>query len=101
MRIRPKVERKDREQDRQAPHPCVEKELQRGLDPLLMPPYADYEVHRNQGDLEEDIQQQQIHCAKETDHTSLHHKIKCEILARELLLPPSIEQRQKGQQRRQ
>ncbi len=63
-----------------------------------MAPQADNEIHGDQCDLEEDVEEQQVHRAEKADEPRFHHEIEREICAWLLLLLPGIEQRQEGEQ---
>ncbi len=65
------VENHDGYQHQHAASHGVEDELQRSVDPPLTAPHADEEVHGNEGDLPEDIEQEEIEGGEDPDHAHL------------------------------
>ena len=52
----------------------VEEELERGVLPLLAAPHPDHEVHRQEHDLEEDEEENQVLRDERAGHTGLQHE---------------------------
>ncbi len=61
------------EHERRADH-RVDEELQRGVDPLVVAPSADEEVHRHEHDLEEHEEQEQVEADERADDAGLEQQ---------------------------
>ena len=67
-------QRDDRNQHQQAAQLREEEELRRCVDPPLVTPYADQEVHRHEHQLPEQIEDEQIRSQKDAGYACQHPK---------------------------
>ena len=70
----------DRDKHQQRSDRRVEEELDRGVDPALPAPDSDDEVHRDQGKLEEDVEEEDVRGKEDSDHPHLqqqHQGVEC------------------------
>ncbi len=79
----------------------VDEELDRRRPAVLVPPDADQQVHRDQRDLEEDVEQDQILRGEHPEHPDLGEEDRREVLLEVTPHVPRREHRDDGQQRRQ
>ncbi len=61
----------DRDQHQQRPDERVQHELHRGVDAVRAAPDADDQVHRDQDDLPEDVEEEQVQGHEDADHADL------------------------------
>jgi hypothetical protein len=64
----------DRDQHQHAAGHGVEDELDRGVDALVVAPDADQEIHRDQDEVPEDVEQEDVEGAEHADHRRLEQQ---------------------------
>src|SRR5215207_7315223 len=79
----------------------VDEELDRGRAPVLIPPHADQQVHGDQRDLEENVEQDQILRREDPQHPYLGDEDRCEVLLEISLHIPGGENRNDREERRE
>ena len=82
----------------------VEEELDRGVLALLAAPHADHEVHRQQHDLEEDEEQDEVLGHEGAEHAGVEHEDEDEERLRVVRLGevvPAVDDHQRGDQQRE
>ena len=68
------------DQHQQRPQQGIEKELDRGIHPIRPTPDPDYEKHRNQHRLPEQVEQDRVQRAEHPNHQPFHDKKGSEVL---------------------
>src|SRR5215216_5050658 len=79
----------------------IDEEFDRGRTPVLVPPHADEQVHGDQRDLEEDVEQDQILRREDTQHPYLGDEDRCEVLLEVSLHVPRGENRNDREESRE
>ncbi len=69
-----KVEVEEGHQHQERAERREEEELHRGVDPPLPPPHPDDEIHGDEGDLPEYVEEEEIHGEKHPHHPGLHEE---------------------------
>ena len=82
----------DRRQHQHRAQQGVEEELVGRIDPVLAAPYADDQEHRDQAELEEHVEQDQVQRREHPDHQGLEHQEGDQILHQ-----PGLDARPAGQ----
>src|ERR687894_41848 len=98
LRPREYAEGQKAREHRRAPEKGVDKEPSRRPAPVLVPPYADEQVHRYQRDLEEDVEEDQILRCEHPEHPNLRDEEYREVLPEVL---PNIPRRDHGDERQE
>src|SRR5829696_2735162 len=79
----------------------IDEEFDRGRTPVFVPPHADEQVHGDQRDLEEDVEQDQILRREDTQHPYLGDEDRCEVLLEVSLHVPRGENRNDREESRE
>ena len=98
---RSEVKPDDRQQKRQRAQKRVEKEHECGPLPLFIAPACDHEVHADQRDLEEDVEEQAVKRHERAERGGFQHQHQHHVGGRAFADPRRIQRRQKKQKRGQ
>ena len=75
----------DRHKHQQRADQCVEDELDRGVDAIGATPDADDQIHRNQHDLPEDVEEEEVEREEDAEHPCLKNQEADEVLLHAVL----------------
>ena len=84
----------DRDQHQQRPDQRVQDELDRRVDPVGAAPDPDDQVHRDEDDLPEDVEQERVEREEDADHPDLEHEERDHVF-----LDPRLDRLEAGQDR--
>ena len=97
-----RVEHQERHQHQHAARERVEEELDRGVDPPLVAPDPDEEVHRDEHGLPEHVEEEEVLGHEDPDHPRLEQQHEDHELAHPLLdRAPGAEEAERGEERGQ
>ncbi len=95
------IQRKDGDEHQHSADHRVQHEFHCRIDPAISAPDSDEEVHRNQHDFPEHVEQKQVQRAENTDHPGLQQQHEDEVFLRAFSNGPRRQHGQRRENRRQ